>query len=215
MPCFRGTHEQQVPRTQLSEWGASDSTHGAARGSLSPGPAQGDHPQPGLLAYRWPEAIWKSHCSKGTYIRQLAADIGKTLQCGAYVNQLRRLASGPFVIAQAVSLDGLRGGSGKSLLAGASHQHEPGPGPFAVDPIDAPERSSGYRMGKWTQGWRVSSNSALPGKPTPFAWRPATMNSWPCGGPVRMVKNSVICVSLERTPEITRYCHKTKEDEPW
>jgi tRNA pseudouridine55 synthase len=36
------------------------------------------------------------YCSKGTYIRALAEDIGETLGCGAHVEKLRRIASGPF-----------------------------------------------------------------------------------------------------------------------
>jgi tRNA pseudouridine55 synthase len=61
-----------------------------------------------LLAYRWPEAQLEVHCSKGTYIRQLASDLGHFLQCGAHVSQLRRLASGPFSLHQAVSMEELR-----------------------------------------------------------------------------------------------------------
>jgi len=37
-------------------------------------------------------------CSKGTYIRSLAADIGKNLGCGAYLSRLRRTKSGCFSI---------------------------------------------------------------------------------------------------------------------
>ncbi|MGE3297647.1 MAG: tRNA pseudouridine(55) synthase TruB [Porticoccaceae bacterium] len=54
-------------------------------------------------------------CSKGTYIRTLAEDLGRQLGCGAHVTRLRRLASGPFGEADAVTLDGidaLRSGSG-------------------------------------------------------------------------------------------------------
>ncbi len=35
-------------------------------------------------------------CSKGTYVRSLAEDLGKVLGCGAHVSGLRRTASGPF-----------------------------------------------------------------------------------------------------------------------
>lgn len=46
-------------------------------------------------------------CSKGTYIRKLAADIGERLGCGAYLSALRRTRSGQFTIAQAITLDKL------------------------------------------------------------------------------------------------------------
>jgi tRNA pseudouridine55 synthase len=46
-------------------------------------------------------------CSKGTYIRVLAEDIGKALGCGATLAGLRRSAVGPFSVASAVTLDDL------------------------------------------------------------------------------------------------------------
>lgn len=46
-------------------------------------------------------------CSKGTYIRTLAEDIGKVLGCGAHVAQLRRTSAGPFDLSQAVELQTL------------------------------------------------------------------------------------------------------------
>jgi tRNA pseudouridine55 synthase len=44
-------------------------------------------------------------CSKGTYIRTLAEDIGNALGCGAHLTALRRTAVGGVSIAQAVTLD--------------------------------------------------------------------------------------------------------------
>ena len=44
------------------------------------------------------------HCSKGTYIRTLAQDIGEALGCGAHLTMLRRVGSGTFDIAQCVAL---------------------------------------------------------------------------------------------------------------
>ena len=44
----------------------------------------------------FPEADVKVHCSKGTYIRSLAEDIGSRLGCGAYVSKLHRDAVGQF-----------------------------------------------------------------------------------------------------------------------
>ena len=48
------------------------------------------------------------HCSKGTYIRSLAEDLGAALGCGGHVSALRRLAAGPYAEAQAVTLEQLR-----------------------------------------------------------------------------------------------------------
>ena len=44
------------------------------------------------------------HCSKGTYIRVLAEDLGKGLGCGAYLKALRRDEVGPFHLHEALSL---------------------------------------------------------------------------------------------------------------
>ncbi len=43
-----------------------------------------------------PEALLRIRCSKGTYIRSLARDLGVALNSGAYLTALRRVASGDF-----------------------------------------------------------------------------------------------------------------------
>lgn len=43
-------------------------------------------------------------CSKGFFVRTLAADIGEALGCGAHLTALRRTQSGPFAIARAIPL---------------------------------------------------------------------------------------------------------------
>ncbi len=54
------------------------------------------------------EASFLVHCSKGTYIRSLAEDLGVALGAGAYVSALRRLQAGPFVESQALNFDDLQ-----------------------------------------------------------------------------------------------------------
>jgi tRNA pseudouridine55 synthase len=49
-----------------------------------------------LLGFELPEFEMDVHCSKGTYVRTLAEDIGKRLGCGAYVSALRRTGVGPY-----------------------------------------------------------------------------------------------------------------------
>ena len=46
-------------------------------------------------------------CSKGTYVRTLATDIGRSLGCGAYLTALRRTADGAFRLEDAVTIDEL------------------------------------------------------------------------------------------------------------
>jgi tRNA pseudouridine55 synthase len=55
-----------------------------------------------------PEVSFSVECSKGTYIRQLAADIGKELGCGAYLSRLVRTGSGAFTISEAIGVDRLK-----------------------------------------------------------------------------------------------------------
>jgi tRNA pseudouridine55 synthase len=45
------------------------------------------------------------HCSKGTYIRSLAHDFGKTLNSGAHLSGLRRTAIGDFSVENAITID--------------------------------------------------------------------------------------------------------------
>jgi len=47
-------------------------------------------------------------CSKGTYIRTLAQDIGRVLGCFAHLSALRRTRVGPFVLDDAVTLEALQ-----------------------------------------------------------------------------------------------------------
>lgn len=47
------------------------------------------------------------HCSKGTYIRTLCADIGERLGCGGYMSFLLRKQAGPFEITSALTLEKL------------------------------------------------------------------------------------------------------------
>ena len=63
-------------------------------------------------------------CSKGTYIRVLAEDIGSRLGCGGYLVALRRTGSGPFSINRAVTLDDLQA-QGAELL------------PACIQPVEA------------------------------------------------------------------------------
>ena len=46
-------------------------------------------------------------CSKGTYIRSLAMDIGESIGCGAHLSGLLREQSGPFSLKKAITLDEL------------------------------------------------------------------------------------------------------------
>jgi len=55
----------------------------------------------------------RAHCSGGTYLRSIAHDLGQRMGCGAHVEELRRLSSGEFSLAQARTIAQL-----ESLAAG-------------------------------------------------------------------------------------------------
>ena len=60
-----------------------------------------------LEAWEPPDATLRIACSKGTYVRALARDLGAALGCGAHLAGLRRLVVGAFDVQAAVTLDGL------------------------------------------------------------------------------------------------------------
>lgn len=61
-----------------------------------------------MVAFEAPDrARLRVRCSKGTYIRSLAADLGSRLGVGAHLVELRRTASGPFRLDQSITLDEL------------------------------------------------------------------------------------------------------------
>jgi tRNA pseudouridine55 synthase len=60
-----------------------------------------------LLEFDGAEALLAVDCSKGTYVRVLAEDIGAAMGCGAYLVALRRTRVGPLTLDGAVTLAGL------------------------------------------------------------------------------------------------------------
>jgi tRNA pseudouridine55 synthase len=51
------------------------------------------------------EGEYAMRISSGGYVRSVAHDLGKALGCGAHLARLRRIAAGPFTLAQALTLD--------------------------------------------------------------------------------------------------------------
>ncbi|MFN2338945.1 MAG: tRNA pseudouridine(55) synthase TruB, partial [Gammaproteobacteria bacterium] len=71
----------------------------------------------GLLSWESPNLEIEVHCSKGTYVRTLAEDIGEVLGCGAHVTALRRTGVGPYGGDDLVTLEQLE------ALAGEGYAH--------------------------------------------------------------------------------------------
>src|SRR6185503_341103 len=60
-----------------------------------------------IVSVNLPDVTIDVRCSAGTYVRVLAKDIGDRLGCGGHLHFLRRLAAGPFMLADAVALQDL------------------------------------------------------------------------------------------------------------
>ena len=58
-----------------------------------------------LLRINLPEVEFYMECSKGTYVRQLAEDVGNVLGCGACISQIERTKVGEYNIKQAVNIE--------------------------------------------------------------------------------------------------------------
>jgi len=58
-----------------------------------------------ITRFASPEIDFVLRCSKGTYVRTIAHDLGAKLGCGGHLNALRRTATGKFVVAQCLTLD--------------------------------------------------------------------------------------------------------------
>ena len=58
-----------------------------------------------ILEYALPRLRIRIRCSKGTYIRSLAHEIGQALHSGAHLTSLRRTRSGGFTLEKSYELD--------------------------------------------------------------------------------------------------------------
>jgi tRNA pseudouridine55 synthase len=58
-----------------------------------------------LNSFKLPRATFEVKCTKGTYVRTIAYDLGTRLGCGACLSQLRRTRSGDFDVSKAHTLD--------------------------------------------------------------------------------------------------------------
>ncbi len=58
-----------------------------------------------LRSFATPKNTVELHCTKGTYVRTVASDLGQKLDCGAHLSALRRTGSGKFTIGQCLPLE--------------------------------------------------------------------------------------------------------------
>jgi tRNA pseudouridine55 synthase len=58
-----------------------------------------------IISFDAPELSVRVECSKGTYIRSLARDLGQQLNSGGHLTALRRTRIGPHHVSEAISID--------------------------------------------------------------------------------------------------------------
>ncbi len=95
---------------------------------------------PGALAL-------EMECSKGTYVRSLARDIGTRLGCGGALESLRRTRFGPFAVEASIALDELQGPDAAERAAGAIIPVLEALGHIRLVTIDSGE-AAGLRQGR-------------------------------------------------------------------
>ena len=120
-----------------------------------------------LLDVQWPVIDIEVHCSKGTYIRVLAEDLGYALGCGAHLIGLRRTMVGHLSLAQSASLESLQHSAPQILPVDALLQTLP---ELTVDDIQAKRLEMGQRVPcavniatQWANSlFRIYRSQALP-----------------------------------------------------
>lgn len=123
-------------------------------------------------------------CGKGTYIRALANDLGEALGCGAYLKSLVRLAYGPFLIEESITLVALQEAVRAGDWAGFLHPPDIVLQRWPAVVLTA-EQQSDMRMGrplildKIECGQREASQSA--GAPPPLRCRAYTLDGYFAG----------------------------------
>lgn len=110
----------------------------------------------GVRVYDWRLIGWEGQeldveirCSGGTYVRALARDLGEASGSVAHLTALRRLSSGRFTVADAVTMDALDAGTFTLLPVGAAVHQLP---KQALDDLDARRVTHGQSVAASTEG---------------------------------------------------------------
>jgi len=117
---YQGDLMQTPPMVSAVKVGGQRLYHLARRGEEVERPARPIHIRTfDLIHFESPVAEVRLSCSKGTYVRTLAADIGEDLGCGAYLDRLTRVRIGSFCVEDAVSIEAF----GEAAAADRSTDH--------------------------------------------------------------------------------------------
>ena len=103
---FRGTFQQQVPAFSAVSVAGKRLHELARKGEEVATPTREvTISELRVTKYNHPDITLEITCSKGTYIRSLAHDIGQSLGCGAYLESLSRTSAGRLRLGKSLSLD--------------------------------------------------------------------------------------------------------------
>ncbi len=118
-----------------------------------------------LVEHALPNIKFIAKCSKGTYIRTLAEDLGELLGCGAHLTVLRRVRTGNFDVQECVTLDALERMTDVQRLACLRPVDTllPGHSVVTLDSENAGRFLSGMRRrGSWPDADEVAVYAAEP-----------------------------------------------------
>ncbi|QBR71585.1 tRNA pseudouridine(55) synthase TruB [Beijerinckiaceae bacterium] len=111
LPRFIGTIQQQPPAYSAIKINGERAYDLARHGEE---PVLAERPVTihalDLIAAQPDEAVFEARCGKGTYVRAIARDLGRSLGCYGHVSALRRTRVGPFNEADAIPLAELEDG---------------------------------------------------------------------------------------------------------
>ncbi|MBI4054611.1 MAG: tRNA pseudouridine(55) synthase TruB [Elusimicrobia bacterium] len=106
---FLGSHPQQAPAFSALKFRGKPLYYYARKGLRVPQKVRTVHIEEFLcLGWNSPYLQFSLKCSRGTYVRSLAEEVGGRLGCGATVHHLRRTRIGPFTVEQAIPFGRLK-----------------------------------------------------------------------------------------------------------
>jgi tRNA pseudouridine55 synthase len=119
---FRGQQMQTPPRYSAIKIQGQAAYKRARAGEdvvLAPRSIEITHLE--IVDWQAPRLVLAVECSKGTYIRSLAHDLGQSLACGAHLAGLVRARSGPLCLDESLTLEELARASAQGRLAQCAH----------------------------------------------------------------------------------------------
>jgi tRNA pseudouridine55 synthase len=104
--AFVGVQEQIPPSFSALKYKGKPLYQWARRGiRISKPPRQITIESLKVLGVAGDRVTFEIHCSPGTYVRTVCNDMGERLGCGAFLEKLQRIQSGPFALAQAHTME--------------------------------------------------------------------------------------------------------------